>query len=69
MPRRSFEARLTAEYGSDRSMDTFDEESETQDLEHDDDAERLEVTDIASDEEMDGDVDADGGSAISRRNE
>lgn len=50
-------------------MNSFDEGSEAQDLEHDDDSEELEVTDIASDEQMDGDVDADGGSAISRRNE
>ena len=50
-------------------MDSFDEESESQDLAHDDDPDQLEVTDIAADEEMDGDVDADGGSAISRRNE
>ena len=45
------------------------DDSEAQALLHDDAEGELEVTDIASDEERDGDVDADGGSAISRRNE
>lgn len=52
-----------------RRMDSFDEVSEARSLEHDEDDEELEVTDIASDEEQDGDVDADGASAIPRRNE
>lgn len=50
-------------------MDSFDETSEAQSIEHDEDDEELEVTDIASDEQRDGDVDADGASAIRRRNE
>ena len=51
-------------------MDSFDDLSESDhDAERDDASGQLEVTDIESDEHMDGDVDADGASAIPRRNE
>jgi hypothetical protein len=36
--------------------------------ESENDADQLEATDIESDEERDGDVDADGGSALPSRN-
>ena len=49
-------------------MDSFDQ-AQAEAIEHAEAFDRLEVTDIASDEEMDGDVDADGGAAISRRDE
>jgi hypothetical protein len=51
-------------------MNTFDEDSEAQQL-LDDEPKRgqLEKTDIDSDELLDGDVDADGAAAIRHRNE
>jgi hypothetical protein len=51
-------------------MNTFDEDSETQQL-LDDEPRRgeLERTDIDSDEQLDGDVDAAGAAAIRHRNE
>ena len=49
-------------------MDSIDD-SQAEAIDHDENFDRLEVTDIASDEEMDGDVDADGASAIARRDE
>ena len=50
-------------------MDPSDGEDAAESLEEDDDAGQLEKTDIDSDESMDGEVDADGASAIRRRND
>jgi len=52
-------------------MNTFDEDSEAQQLLEDDEPRpgQLERTDIDSDELLDGDVDADGAAAIRHRNE
>jgi hypothetical protein len=62
--------RLSAKFRRMCFMDQYEENTEAQDSldEDDDDSGQLERTDIDSDELLDGEVDAEGGSAISRRN-
>jgi hypothetical protein len=51
-------------------MNSFDEESEAQQIRDDEPRPgELERTDIDSDEELDGEVDAKGGAEVRRRNE